>query len=109
MNILVINCGSSSIKYKFYDMPAERLIAKGSLDNIGEKGSKIRNHRQGLEVILKEMEPTRAKARGSPAYLPAGQALGGMPKRSIFIRTLKGAVLWPRGIKSSPSSRAASA
>ena len=35
LNILVINCGSSSIKYKFYEMPGERLLAKGGIEKIG--------------------------------------------------------------------------
>ena len=57
MNILVINCGSSSIKYKFYQMPWERLLAKGGIEKIGESGgSAVKNHRQGLEGILKEID-----------------------------------------------------
>lgn len=56
MNILVINCGSSSIKYKFYDMPGEKLLAKGGIEKIGEAGSAVQNHRQGLEAILKEID-----------------------------------------------------
>lgn len=53
MNVLVINCGSSSIKYKFYEMARELLISKGAIERIGEKGSPIANHRQGLRLILK--------------------------------------------------------
>ena len=53
MNILVINSGSSSIKYKFYAMAQERLLAKGAIERIGEKGSPIKNHLQGLGLILK--------------------------------------------------------
>ena len=53
MNVLVINCGSSSIKYKFYQMPQERLLAKGAIERIGEKGSPIKNHLQGLGLVLK--------------------------------------------------------
>lgn len=52
MNILVINSGSSSIKYKFYSIACEEVISKGSVNNIGEKAGSIENHRQGLEVIL---------------------------------------------------------
>ena len=52
MNILVINCGSSSVKYKFYSMPREELISKGAIDRIGEKGSLIGNHCQALGKIL---------------------------------------------------------
>ncbi|MEI7641163.1 MAG: acetate kinase [bacterium] len=37
MKILVFNCGSSSIKYQFYDMPSGKVIAKGLVQRIGEK------------------------------------------------------------------------
>lgn len=60
MNILVINCGSSSIKYKFYDFPSERLLSSGLIDKIGEKGSGIINHRQGLELILPKIRGVQA-------------------------------------------------
>ncbi|MCB9850283.1 MAG: acetate kinase [Phycisphaerales bacterium] len=36
MNILVINCGSSSIKYKLYDARQERELAGGLIERIGE-------------------------------------------------------------------------
>ena len=35
MKILVLNCGSSSIKYKFYDMDGERVLAQGGVERIG--------------------------------------------------------------------------
>lgn len=60
MNILVINCGSSSVKYKFYTMPQEKMIAKGNIDEIGEKGSFIKNHRQALGKILEEIKGVEA-------------------------------------------------
>jgi acetate kinase len=52
MKILVINCGSSSIKYKLFDMPQEKLFKKGLIEHIGEKGSKIHDHYTGLKIIL---------------------------------------------------------
>jgi len=39
MNILVINCGSSSVKYQFYDMTEEKAIAKGVVSRIGMSGA----------------------------------------------------------------------
>ena len=36
MKILVINCGSSSLKYQLIDMDGEKLIAKGTYERIGE-------------------------------------------------------------------------
>lgn len=52
MRILVINSGSSSIKYKLFEMPAERLIQKGAIEHIGEEGSKVKDHYSGLKLIL---------------------------------------------------------
>ncbi|MCF7877440.1 MAG: acetate/propionate family kinase, partial [Candidatus Omnitrophica bacterium] len=55
MNILVINSGSSSIKYKLFDFPKESLIDKGEIEKIGEKGSKAKNHTQGIDEVIKRI------------------------------------------------------
>ena len=39
MKILVINCGSSSLKYQLIDMENENVIAKGLCERIGIDGS----------------------------------------------------------------------
>jgi len=39
MNILVINCGSSSVKYQFYDMDRKMALAKGLVARIGMSGA----------------------------------------------------------------------
>lgn len=39
MKILVLNCGSSSIKYKLFDMDSKEVIAQGGIEKIGLKGS----------------------------------------------------------------------
>ena len=39
MKILVLNCGSSSIKYKLFDMDTKQVIAQGGIEKIGLKGS----------------------------------------------------------------------
>jgi acetate kinase len=52
MKILVINCGSSSIKYKIYEFPREKFIFKGVIEKIGEKDSPIANHRDGINELL---------------------------------------------------------
>jgi len=52
MKIIVINCGSSSIKYQLFDMPSEKVIAKGLVDKIGLKGSYIK-HTQGSNKPVK--------------------------------------------------------
>jgi acetate kinase len=55
MKVLVINSGSSSIKYKLFDMPSERLVNKGAIEHIGEDGSRFSNHYLGLKIILQEI------------------------------------------------------
>ncbi|MGY8822567.1 MAG: acetate/propionate family kinase [Candidatus Latescibacterota bacterium] len=39
MKILVSNLGSTSFKYKVFDMPAARVLARGGMDRIGDEGS----------------------------------------------------------------------
>ena len=41
MNVLVINCGSSSLKYQFIDSDTEKVLAKGLCERIGIDGSQI--------------------------------------------------------------------
>lgn len=60
MKILVINSGSSSIKYKLFEMPGEHLILKGALEHIGEEGSEVSNHYSGLKIILEKIEKVDA-------------------------------------------------
>ena len=43
MNILVINCGSSSLKFQLIDMTTEAVQAKGLCERIGIDGSRISN------------------------------------------------------------------
>ncbi|HOY27206.1 MAG: acetate kinase [Thermotogaceae bacterium] len=47
MKILVINCGSSSIKYQLLDADSESVLAKGLLERIGISGSKLTHKRGG--------------------------------------------------------------
>ncbi len=60
MKILVINSGSSSIKYKFFNMPQKKLLAKGTIEHIGEKGSRVSDHYSGLKLILTKMNAVDA-------------------------------------------------
>ncbi len=55
MKILVINSGSSSIKYKLYEYPKNRLIDKGLIENVGEKDSLVKNHAQGVKVLIENI------------------------------------------------------
>ena len=71
MKILVLNCGSSSIKYQLLEMTNEEVLASGVVDRIGqavgefkyssiiqEKKSEsisIANHEQGVELIISKL------------------------------------------------------
>ena len=49
MKILVINAGSSSIKYQLIDMETEKLLAKGQADRIGIEGGNFKQKVEGRE------------------------------------------------------------
>lgn len=71
MKVLVLNCGSSSIKYKLFDMTSKDVIAQGGIEKIGLKGSFLKltlpsgekkvlekdipEHTVGVEFILKTL------------------------------------------------------
>lgn len=53
MKIVVLNCGSSSIKYQLFNLPSREVLAKGLVDKIGLKGSVIKHSRSdGADVKL---------------------------------------------------------
>jgi acetate kinase len=56
MKVLVINSGSSSIKYKLFRMPGKKYIVDGIIEHIGEKGSPIHDHYTGLKMILEKID-----------------------------------------------------
>ena len=58
MNILVVNCGSSSLKYQLINMENETLIAKGTVERIGIDGSNLVQKVSGREnyVVKKEIK-----------------------------------------------------
>jgi acetate kinase len=49
MKVLVINCGSSSLKYQLLDMTTESLLAKGLVERIGMDGSILKHEKVGDE------------------------------------------------------------
>ncbi len=54
MNILVINAGSSSLKYQLIDMETEGVLAKGLCERIGIEGSKLNHTPNGKDKIVIE-------------------------------------------------------
>jgi len=70
MKVLVINAGSSSLKFQLIDMENKEVIAKGNVEKINEKGSflkykakgqeykfekDITNHSEGMELVLNKL------------------------------------------------------
>lgn len=71
MKVLVLNCGSSSIKYKLFDMATKEVLAQGGIEKIGLKGSFLKltlpnggkkilekdipEHTAGIEFILETL------------------------------------------------------
>jgi acetate kinase len=56
MKILVLNCGSSSIKYQLFDMTTGVVLAKGIVEKIGLKGSFLKNERFDGDKVKLEGE-----------------------------------------------------
>ena len=54
MKILVLNCGSSSLKYQLIDMETEEVLASGKYERIGEKEAFITHKVQGKKVEIKK-------------------------------------------------------
>lgn len=68
MKILVVNCGSSSIKYKLYDMTSHEVMATGGVEKVGLEGAFLKvkladgskvieapipSHDKGIELVFK--------------------------------------------------------
>ena len=51
MKVLVINCGSSSLKYQVLDMTNESLLCKGLVERIGMEGSVITHEKIGMDKV----------------------------------------------------------
>ena len=71
MKILSVNCGSSSLKFKMYEMPEENVLISGLFERIGEKMSEytiklegdkyskeveLPNHKVAFEILVDELK-----------------------------------------------------
>lgn len=54
MKVLVINCGSSSLKYQLIDMENESVLAKGICERIGAEGSVLTHKPAGKDKFVTE-------------------------------------------------------
>jgi acetate kinase len=84
MNTLVLNSGSSSLKYKLFDMPEERLLAAGVVERIGEDPGRARltimgpdgrresshvacmDHSQALDMVLASLDNRTSTTAADP-------------------------------------------
>lgn len=89
MKLIILNCGSSSIKYQLVEMPEKKVIAKGLVEKVGLKDSVIKHkndsgvdikldvpipdHQKGIEEVLKILV---SNEYGSIASLDEINAIG---------------------------------
>ena len=74
MKILSVNCGSSSLKFKMYEMPEENVLISGLFERIGEKTSEytiklegekyskeaeLPNHKVAFEILVDELKKNK--------------------------------------------------
>ena len=72
MKILVINSGSSSLKYQVIDMETNEMLVKGNYERIGQAGSflthkvqgvkrkfehEVKNHEEAIQFIISRIYP----------------------------------------------------
>ena len=62
MNILVVNAGSSSLKYQLIDMDTEGVIAKGGVERIGIRGSVLKHKTAKGEKVIEQDMPNHKVA-----------------------------------------------
>lgn len=85
MKVLVLNCGSSSIKYKLYNMDNEAVLAQGGVERIGLDNAFIKvkltngekkqimadlpTHKEGVSLVFKCLLDCHIKQCSSFPYL----------------------------------------
>lgn len=63
MKNLVINCGSSSVKYQLFDMATEKVLTQGLVERIGIPGSGIKHTKTGMDTLARVIDfPTHNEA-----------------------------------------------
>ena len=62
MKILVINAGSSSLKYQLIDTQGEKVLAKGNCERIGIDGKLTHKTGDGRVVVIEEAMPDHTAA-----------------------------------------------
>lgn len=62
MKILVLNCGSSSLKYQLINMENESVIAKGNYERIGDSKAFVTHKVNGEKYVIENSAPTHKEA-----------------------------------------------
>lgn len=62
MKIIILNCGSSSIKYQLVEMPEKKVLVKGLVEKIGIEGGRIKQEgKPGEKIVIEENIPNHQK------------------------------------------------
>ena len=82
MKVLVINCGSSSLKYQLIDSQSEEVLAKGLCERIGIEGSSVTHQKAGegkkTEAVLMKDHTDAVKVVIEKLTDPAGGVIASL-------------------------------
>ncbi len=73
MKVLVINCGSSSLKYQLIDMDGEKVLCKGLCERIGMESSMITHEANGHKATTPAIFPTHTEAFAEVVKMTTGE------------------------------------
>jgi acetate kinase len=76
MKVLVINSGSSSIKYQLFDMSDQTVLASGLLERIGESTSRLTQHTQKAAGDMEKVVKTDPVPNHKEGFQLIGEVLG---------------------------------
>jgi len=76
MKVLVINSGSSSIKYQLFDMSDQTVLASGILERIGESTSRLTQHTQKAAGDMEKLVKTDPVPNHKEGFQRIGEVLG---------------------------------
>ncbi|MGD9346026.1 MAG: acetate kinase [Candidatus Aminicenantes bacterium] len=87
MKVLVINSGSSSIKYQLFDMEDKAVLAVGLLEQIGEKASRLKHEtrqKDGEMQTLVQKDPVADHIQGFDKIMDAFAATGALKDSDVL-------------------------
>ena len=101
MKVLVSNLGSTSFKYKVFDMPSARVLARGGMDRIGGEGSVHRYQIGDADAIEQAcslpdhawaIDEALARLVGSGGVLQSIEELAAVGFKAVHARSISGVV-----------------